>query len=227
MLPGKTYTPEEVLSILRRRIWLFLIPFALVSASTAIVTGRLPNRYRSEAMIMVVPQGVTDIYVMPAVTRRIEERLPAITQQILSRTRLEPIIEQFNSVPGSPCRRHQRSDHQAIARLDLHRPGPCQRVLCQLCRVRSPHRPESHRAVDLVGDYGERDVPLDAGGGDEPVPRGSTRRGATTADRTRTTARNVSADVCHRAAVAGDLQSAGHAEHADANSTSGRVHESR
>ena len=99
MLPGKTYTPEEVLSILRRRIWLFLIPFALVSASTAIVTGRLPNLYRSEAMIMVVPQGVTDSYVMPAVTRRIEERLPAITQQILSRTRLEPIIEQFNLYP--------------------------------------------------------------------------------------------------------------------------------
>ena len=99
MLPGKTYTPEEVLSILRRRIWLFLIPFALVSASTAIVTGRLPNLYRSEAMIMVLPQGVTDGYVMPAVTRRIEERLPAITQQILSRTRLEPIIEQFNLYP--------------------------------------------------------------------------------------------------------------------------------
>jgi polysaccharide chain length determinant protein (PEP-CTERM system associated) len=99
MLPGKTYTPEEVLSILRRRIWLFLIPFALVSASTAIVTSRLPNTYRSEAMIMVMPQGVTDVYVMPAVTRRIEERLPAITQQILSRTRLEPIIEQFNLYP--------------------------------------------------------------------------------------------------------------------------------
>jgi len=42
---------------------------------------------------------VTDQYVMPAVTRRIEERLPAITQQILSRTRLEPIIEQFNLYP--------------------------------------------------------------------------------------------------------------------------------
>ena len=99
MLPGKTYTPEEVLSIVRRRIWLFLIPLALVSASTAAVTNRMPNTYRSEAMIMVVPQGVTDGYVMPAVTRRIEERLPAITQQILSRTRLEPIIEAFNLYP--------------------------------------------------------------------------------------------------------------------------------
>ena len=96
MLPGKVYKPEDFLQILRRRYWLLLVPLALVSAGTAFVTAQLPNRYRSEAMIMVVPQGVTAGYVIPAVTRGIEDRLPAITQQLLSRSRLEPIIRDFN-----------------------------------------------------------------------------------------------------------------------------------
>lgn len=96
MLPGKVYKPEDFVQILRQRYWMLVLPLALVSAGTALVTAQLPNRYRSEAMIMVVPQGVTDSYVMPAVSRRIEDRLPAITQQLLSRSRLEPIINDFN-----------------------------------------------------------------------------------------------------------------------------------
>jgi polysaccharide chain length determinant protein (PEP-CTERM system associated) len=96
MLPGKIYKPEDFLDIARRRYWYLLVPVALVAAGTAAVTAQMPNRYRSEAMIMVVPQGVTPGYVIPAVTRGIEDRLPSITQQLLSRSRLEPIIRDFN-----------------------------------------------------------------------------------------------------------------------------------
>jgi polysaccharide chain length determinant protein (PEP-CTERM system associated) len=95
MLPGKTYKPEDIVQVLRRRGWVLLLPVALISAATALVVGQLPNRYRSQAMIMIVPQGVTDGYVMPAVTRRVEDRLPGIAQQILSRSQLEPIIREF------------------------------------------------------------------------------------------------------------------------------------
>jgi len=35
MLPGKTFTPEDVVDILRRRYWLILVPFAVVSAAVA------------------------------------------------------------------------------------------------------------------------------------------------------------------------------------------------
>ena len=44
MLPGKTYTPEEVLSIVRRRIWYFLIPMAIVSAGTAVWTSQSSSK---------------------------------------------------------------------------------------------------------------------------------------------------------------------------------------
>jgi polysaccharide chain length determinant protein (PEP-CTERM system associated) len=96
MLPGKTYTPEELLRIIRRRIWLLLVPFAVVSAGTALWARRLPNLYRSETVIQVVPQRVPEAYVKSAVTTPIEERLQAINQSILSRTRLEQIIQDFD-----------------------------------------------------------------------------------------------------------------------------------
>ena len=96
MLPGKKYKPEDVLHILRRRAWLVLVPFAIVSAATAVVVRRLPDRFRSDTLILVVPQRVPESYVKSTVTARIEDRLQSISQQILSRTRLERIIQDFN-----------------------------------------------------------------------------------------------------------------------------------
>ncbi len=99
MVSGKTYTPEDVLRILRRRAWVILVPVAVVGAATALVARRLPDRYLSETLILVVPQRVPDSYVKPTVTARIEDRLESISQQILSRTRLERIIQDFNLYP--------------------------------------------------------------------------------------------------------------------------------
>lgn len=96
MLPGKTYAPEDFAKIASRRKWAILLPFALIAVVTLIVAHYLPNRYRSETVILVVPQQVPESYVRSTVTSRIEDRLQSISQQILSRTRLERIIQDFN-----------------------------------------------------------------------------------------------------------------------------------
>ena len=96
MLPGKQYKPEDLLQILRRRYWLVLVPFAIVAAGTAVIARVLPDKYRSETLILVVPQRVPESYVRSTVTTRIEDRLQSLSQQLLSRTRLERIIEEFN-----------------------------------------------------------------------------------------------------------------------------------
>jgi protein tyrosine kinase modulator len=96
MLPGKTYGPEDVLRVLRNRIWTLVLPLAIVAAATAVFVSRLPDRYRSETVVLVVPQRVPESYVRSTVTSRIEDRLQAMAQQILSRTRLERIIQDFN-----------------------------------------------------------------------------------------------------------------------------------
>jgi polysaccharide chain length determinant protein (PEP-CTERM system associated) len=101
MLPGKTFKPADAFDILRRRYWMLLVPFAIVSAGTAIIARRLPVLYQSQAVIQVVPQRVPENYVKATVTTRIEDRLESIKQQILSRTRLEQVIQEFNLYPDA------------------------------------------------------------------------------------------------------------------------------
>ena len=96
MLPGKKYTPEDVLRIGWRRRWLIAIPFVIITIVSTLVVHYLPDEFRSDTLILVVPQQVPESYVKSTVTARIEDRLQAISQQILSRTRLERIIQDFN-----------------------------------------------------------------------------------------------------------------------------------
>jgi len=96
VLPGKVYTPEEYVKIAWRYRWLIIIPFFLAAIGTYAVARVLPDRYRSETLILVVPQRVPQEYVKSTVTARIEDRLQSISQQILSRTRLERVIQDFN-----------------------------------------------------------------------------------------------------------------------------------
>jgi len=94
LIPGKTFEPKDLLKILHRP-GTIVIPFVLIALGTAAYVHRLPNRYRSETLIMVVPQRVPESYVRSTVTTRIEDRLRSINQQITSRTRLEPVIKEF------------------------------------------------------------------------------------------------------------------------------------
>ena len=96
MIPGKRYTPEVLWQIVRRRKWLMLLPALVIGIAAAVYIRELPNLYRSETLILVVPQRVPESYVKSTVTARIEDRLQAISQQILSRTRLEQVITDFN-----------------------------------------------------------------------------------------------------------------------------------
>ena len=96
MLPNQQYTPDDILRIAKRRIWIVLLPFIATTIGVAAFTRTLPNKYRSETVILVVPQRVPENYVRSTVTSRIEDRLTTIQQQILSRTRLEPLIRELH-----------------------------------------------------------------------------------------------------------------------------------
>jgi polysaccharide chain length determinant protein (PEP-CTERM system associated) len=99
MIPGKKYTPEDVLRLVWRRKWLIVIPLVLAGAGATTWAHFQPDLYRSETSILVVPQRVPDNYVRSTVTTRLQDRLQSINQQILSRTRLERIIQDFNLYP--------------------------------------------------------------------------------------------------------------------------------
>ena len=99
MLPGKTYKPEEFLQIFRKRIWLVAVPWALIAAGTAGVARLLPDQYRAQAVIQVVPPRVPDTIMKASTTASLTDRLRATEATILSRTRLENLVKEFNLYP--------------------------------------------------------------------------------------------------------------------------------
>jgi len=93
---GRTHTLDEIVGLVVHRRWLILVPFALGVAAAPLLARFAPERYRSEALILVIPQRVPDSYVKATVSETVEQRLPALTDQILSRSRLEQIIQEMD-----------------------------------------------------------------------------------------------------------------------------------
>ena len=93
---ARTFTPEDAIRAIVSRRWVILVPFAIGIAAAPILARYAPEKYRSETLILVVPQRVPDSYVKATVTESVEDRLPSITDQILSRSRLERIIQEMD-----------------------------------------------------------------------------------------------------------------------------------
>jgi polysaccharide chain length determinant protein (PEP-CTERM system associated) len=96
MLPGKKYTPDDFLRMAWNRRWFIMIPLVVVALATAVVSMFLPNRYRASTSILVIPQRVPEEFVQSTVTADLGQRINTISTEILSRTRLERILTEFN-----------------------------------------------------------------------------------------------------------------------------------
>jgi polysaccharide chain length determinant protein (PEP-CTERM system associated) len=87
------------LRLILYRKWTVIGVTLLVSAITFVVSYRMPNIYTSDTLILVDPQKVPETYVKSTVTGDIRNRLGTLSQQILSSTRLQKIIETLNLYP--------------------------------------------------------------------------------------------------------------------------------
>jgi len=93
--PAKAYTTDEYIEILRRRIWLVIIPFVLIVAGASVYAVFAPRQYKASTLVLVSPQRVPEAFVQATVTSKVEERLQSIAQEVMSRTRLEQVITEF------------------------------------------------------------------------------------------------------------------------------------
>lgn len=84
----------DQLSTLYYRKWLFIIPLMLGTAIGVFVAYRLPEYYSATAVI-VADEQFPEQYVAPADRTPFSQRLTAISQQVLSRDRLERIVRDF------------------------------------------------------------------------------------------------------------------------------------
>ena len=89
-------TIRQVLQILLRRRWWVLATGGFVALATIAVLLFLPNRYMSEATLLVVQQQVPERYVVPNSTTDLTAALQAMKREVLSRPRLRKIVEDFN-----------------------------------------------------------------------------------------------------------------------------------
>lgn len=89
-------TFSRVVRIVVQRRWLI----ALVACGSVVATNGalslLPSHYNSEATLLVVQQQIPERYVTPTTSTGLADALPAMTQAVLSRTRLQAIIDEFH-----------------------------------------------------------------------------------------------------------------------------------
>ncbi|HEV8586839.1 MAG TPA: XrtA system polysaccharide chain length determinant [Methylomirabilota bacterium] len=86
---------HEAAMLVCRRGWLALLVFAVPFSLVAGLVPFLPNIYQSTATVLVDRQQVPEAFVRSTVTSALETRLQTITQEILSRSRLEDLITRF------------------------------------------------------------------------------------------------------------------------------------
>ena len=93
MLGNRQLTWSDYVSMARRRWWIIAIPTVLAPILAYAGSLWIPNRYTSKTSVLVEQQKVPDSFVKPVVEEEINQRLATMQEQILSRTRLQPIIE--------------------------------------------------------------------------------------------------------------------------------------
>jgi polysaccharide chain length determinant protein (PEP-CTERM system associated) len=86
---------------LRRRLWYVVLPFFVISLATIVYCIKAPKIYRSSALILIQPQEVPESYVQATVTTNVRSRISAITEEIMSRTKSEEIINKYDLYPAA------------------------------------------------------------------------------------------------------------------------------
>ncbi len=90
---------DTVLAVWSRRKWLAILAFGAPLVAGVSLTLSLPNIYRSAATVMAERQQVPEFFVRSTVTSAVESRLQTISQDVLSRARLETLINRFGLYP--------------------------------------------------------------------------------------------------------------------------------
>jgi polysaccharide chain length determinant protein (PEP-CTERM system associated) len=92
-------TVEDWFGILRRRVWLLVVPVVLCAVGAVLVSYALPRQYTSHTRVLVEAPIVPDDYVKPVVSDDLNRRLASMQGEILSRTHLQDLVDKFRLYP--------------------------------------------------------------------------------------------------------------------------------
>src|SRR5262245_54302885 len=112
--PVLKYRPLSIVRMLWKHKILVVAGSVILSGAGAVVISRLPDVYRAESLILVDSQKIPERFVASTVQVTMEEHLAKVSQQILSTTQLEKLIEKFNLYPEL---RKTKAPEQVIDRM--------------------------------------------------------------------------------------------------------------
>ena len=100
MIENRDLTMDDYLAMLRRRLKVILIPTLLAPLAGFLISYAFPPKYTSQSLVLVEAQKVPDGYVKSVVTEDITQRIATMQQQVLSRNRLQPMIQNLQLKNG-------------------------------------------------------------------------------------------------------------------------------
>src|SRR5882762_7734397 len=93
MIANRELTMDDYLAMLRRRAKWILIPALLAPLAGWLISYAFPAKYTSQALVLVEGQKVPEGMVQPVVTADLTGRIATLQQQVLSQSRLQPMLE--------------------------------------------------------------------------------------------------------------------------------------
>jgi polysaccharide chain length determinant protein (PEP-CTERM system associated) len=96
-----SFSPIDYWHMILRRKWLVIAIFSACVVGGGILCVVWPASYRSSTLILVESQKIPENYVQALVGPNIEERLNSIQQQVMSRTLLTQMIQEFDLYPDT------------------------------------------------------------------------------------------------------------------------------
>ncbi len=89
----------DVKRILRRYWWIPVFITVILGAMGLAASLVLPKKYTSSTLVLVEQPTIPSDVIKPVITNDFNQRMASMKAQILSRSRLEPIITKFNLYP--------------------------------------------------------------------------------------------------------------------------------
>jgi polysaccharide chain length determinant protein (PEP-CTERM system associated) len=93
--------PDQILDVILRGKWIIIIPLCISLTIGLYITLTASKTYEASSLILVQAQRVPTNYIRSVVTSTISQRISTISQQIMSRSNLEKIIDQFGLFENS------------------------------------------------------------------------------------------------------------------------------
>src|ERR1022692_2388816 len=101
MIETRELTMDDYLAMARRRLKVVLIPLLIAPVAGFLVSFAFPPKYTAQSTVLVEGQKVPSDYVKPVITANFAERVQTLDQQVVSTSRLRPVVESLGlAKPG-------------------------------------------------------------------------------------------------------------------------------